>query len=432
MIERKLLELAGRRIRFLMVNMPPRHGKSELISKYFPAWYLGLFPTHRVILTSYQDGFAASYGRRVRDIVSAYGHLFGTGVKADVSAQADWETWQGGGMLTAGVGGAIMGRGADLIIIDDPHKNAEEALSQTMRDKVWDFWQSSLFQRLMPGGIVVVIQTRWHEDDLSGRALAETGEHAPDWEVLSLPALAEEADPLGRVPGEPLWPEQYDLKALLERKAVAGSFWWSALYQQSPVPLGNTLFRKAWSGTYQHEHGIFALKRPGEAGARLFTDRQCVRFGTMDLAVSQKESADYTVLSSWAMTPERDLILLDVDRRKLEAPDQPGMMRKALSKWGLKFIGVESTAYQLSLVQYARREGIPVRALKADKDKVARALTASAYQEGGKLFLPEWAPWLADFEAELYKFPSVAHDDQTDTVSYAAIYAGNRAAQGSA
>ena len=257
----------------------------------------------------------------------------------------------------------------------------------------------------------------------------ERGE--PQIAAASMPAMSRTLTIATRESRLALWQAGH-VKALLERKAVAGSFWWSALYQQRPVPLGNTLFRKAWSGRYQHAHGIYALKRPGEAGARLFTDRQCVRFGTMDLAVSQKESADFTVLSSWAMTPERDLILLDVDRRKLEAPDQPGMMRKALSKWGLKFIGVESTAYQLSLVQYARREGIPVKALRADKDKVARALTASAYQEGGKLFLPEWASWLDDFEEELYKFPSVKHDDQTDTVSYAAIYAGNRAAQGSA
>lgn len=425
--ETKLLELSGRAIKYLLVEMPPRHGKSELVSKYFPAWYLGMFPQHRVILTSYEAGFARSWGRRARDLMASYGHFFGVSVREDIYAQDEWELESGGGMITAGVGGAITGRGGDLIIVDDPHKNAEEVLSQTMRDKIWDWWQSTLFTRLEPGGIVVLMQTRWHEDDLAGRALAESG---LDWTRVTLPAVALVDDPLGRVPGEALWPARYPADLLGTIKDTVGSHWWASLYQQSPVPIGDTLYRKAWAGTWELKHGILILTRASVPGPTMIPLAGCVKFGMMDLAASLKETADYTVLSSWLMTPRRDLILLEVDRRRLESPDQLAMMQKAKAKWGLAFIGVESTAYQLSLVQHAERAGLPVKPLRADKDKVARALTGSAYMESGKLYFPKWAPWLPDFEAELYAFPGAKHDDQADTVAYAAIYAGNRHDQG--
>lgn len=427
LIERKLLELSGRGIKYLLVECPPRHGKSELISKYYPAWYLGMHPKHRIILSSYEAGFARSWGRRARDILAAYGHLFGIAVREDVYAQDEWELTAGGGMVTAGVGGAITGKGADLIIVDDPHKNAEDALSEVMREKVWDWFQSTLFTRLEPGGVCIIIQTRWHEDDLIGKALAHSG---LPWERITLPAVALAGDALGRAPGDPLWPERYDAKALATIKATVGSHWWGALYQQSPTPIGSTIFRAAWSGHWLEANGFYQLWRPGATAPLLVSVASCQRFGIMDLAVSTKETADYTVLSSYALTPQRDLILLGVDRRRLEAPDQIAMMLKARAAYGLAFIGVEATAYQLSLIQHARRQGIPIKAIRADRDKLARALTASALQEGGKVFLPKWAQWLADFEAELYSFPTGKHDDQVDTLSYAAIYAGNRADEG--
>jgi len=426
-IEAKLLALAGRSIKYLLVELPPRHGKSELISKYFTAWYIGMFPHHRVILTSYEAGFARSWGRRSRDLLASYGHLFGVSVREDVYAQDEWETDAGGGMITAGVGGAVTGRGGNLVITDDPHKNAEDALSQTMRDKAWDWWQSTLFTRLEPDGVCIIIQTRWHEDDLIGKALSESG---LPWDRLRLPALAEVDDPLGRVPGEALWPARYNAEALATIKDTVGSHWWSALYQQNPIPLGDTLYRKTWAGTWSLKHGILQLKRAGESVPTLVPLAGCVRFGIMDLAASTKETADYTVLSSWLMTPQRDLILLEIDRRRLTGPDQLTMMRQALDKWALSFIGVEATAYQLSLLQHATIAGIPVKPIRADKDKIARALTGSAYMESGKLYFPEWASWLPDFEAELYSFPGAKHDDQSDVVAYAAIYAGNRHQQG--
>ena len=426
-LEREIIEFLWGPESHLLIMWPPRHGKSEYISRGLTSYYISMMPQKRVILTSYEHGFAASWGRKARDIVSGWGHLFGTQLREDVAAQDMWETTEGGGMLTAGVGGAITGRGGDLLIVDDPHKNAEDALSQTMRNKVWDWWQSTLYTRLEPGGKVIVIQTRWHEDDLIGKLLAE---NAHPWKVIRLPALAEDNDPLDREPGEPLWPERYGKAELEAIRQRIGTYWWSALYQQSPVPLGETMFRPEWESTYTFANGIYKLNRYGTEAPVLWPASRCMHFGMMDLAISTKQTADYTVLQSYALTPNADLIKLGTDRRRLQAPDQPAMIRKAIREHGLSWVGVESTAYQQSLVQYAVAEGLPVKGIRADRDKVARAMTASAWQEQGKIYLPTAASWLGDFRAELYAFPNGAHDDQVDPLAYAAIYASKRAAQG--
>lgn len=428
LINSKLLALAGRAIRFLIVTVPPRHGKSELISKYFPAWYVGMFPDHRVMLVSYEHEFAAGWGRRSRDLLGLYGNRFGVSVREDVAARNQWETTAGGGMVTAGIGGGVTGRGADVIIVDDPHKNAEDALSQTMREKVWDYWQSTLYTRLEPNGVVVFVQTRWHEADLTGRALTEG---SLPWDVVNLPALALDDDAVGRAPGEALWPERYDAAALHQMRANMHAYWWSALYQQSPVPLGDTMFRPNWMGHFSEMHGIYMLWQPGATSPLLYSKSRCQHFGMMDLAASTKTTADYTVLTSFALTPDSHLLTLHVDRRRLEGPDQVPMMREAIKRHSLSFVGVENVAYQLTLIQAGRRAGLPIRAIKADGDKVSRALTASALQEGGKLFVPKaGAHWLADFERELYAFPTAPHDDQVDTVAFGAIYSTQRALEG--
>jgi len=169
--------------RVLLIEAPPRHGKSEFISKYFPAWYLGMYPENRVMLTSYEANFARSWGRKARNVLDEFGKdWFNVTVSTEQKSAVDWETNHGGGMVTAGVGGALTGRGANLLIIDDPIKNAEEAISETIRDKQWDWWQSTASTRLEPGGIVVVMATRWHKDDLIGKLLpaAESGEGGAD------------------------------------------------------------------------------------------------------------------------------------------------------------------------------------------------------------------------------------------------------------
>ena len=410
----------------LIVAMPPRHGKSTLTSRYLPAWYIGTYPTRKVILASYEADFASSWGRGVRDILEEHGaDLFGIRIRRDSTAANRWDVeGHGGGMITAGVGGPITGRGANLLLIDDPVKNAEQAASRTYRERVWEWWLSTAFTRLEPGASAVVVMTRWHEDDLAGRLLANPEQGGGPWTLVALPALAGAGDALGRAAGEPLWPARYGAEALAEIRRSVGSYWWSALYQQAPQPAGGGLFKREHFRTYRADRDgdgaeRYTLETP--AGRQVVPAKECVRFATMDPAASTKTSADYTVLAAWALTPQRDLLLLDVVRQRLEGPDQPEMMRRAMEKHGLAYIAVERVAYQLTLLQAARRAGLPVRELRADTDKVSRALTAAARYEAGAVYHPRSASWLAEWEDELLAFPKGEHDDQVDTVAYAAI-----------
>lgn len=235
LLNSKLIDLASGKISRLIVSMPPRHGKSEFCSRYFPAWYLGRYPGRRVILTSYEATFAEAWGRRVRDLVREHGtRTFDVAVRQDVAAARNWELTTGGGMSTAGVGGSITGKGANLLIVDDPVKNAEEAISPTIRSKIWEWWRSTAYTRLEPGGSALVIMTRWHPEDLAGMLLSGTDETGDRWHELRLPALAEAEDPLGRRYGQALWPERFDEQTLAKIRASLGDYWWHALYQQAP------------------------------------------------------------------------------------------------------------------------------------------------------------------------------------------------------
>lgn len=417
----RLVALARGDIDRLMVFMPPRHGKSELCSKYFPAWYLGTFPERRVILSSYEANFAAGWGRKARDILKEHGGMFGVEVSEDSQAAAAWNL-QGrqGGMDTAGVGGPITGKGADLFVIDDPLKNAEEAQSETIRNKQWDWWQSTARTRLHPGGKVLMMMTRWHEDDLAGKLLADADTGADQWEVLCLPAVAEQSDRLGREPGEALWPSRYSTSDLSKTKRASGPYWWSAMYQQRPAPeeggiFGRETFR-CWSTTGQ---GNMVTLDTIE-GPRDISLDACTKFATIDPAVSTRETADYFVMSTWAISDYGDLLLLDCLRDRIAGPDQPDRIRSEYEKWRHHQIGVERMGYQLSLLQELVKQGLPVMPLDPDKDKVARASLAAARYKSGKIFHPKQAAWLHDFEEELLAFPNGAHDDQVDTVAYAA------------
>lgn len=233
----------------LIVSAPPRHGKSEFISKYFPTWYLGMNPDHRVILTSYADRLAKTFGRRCRDILTDRAEWFGlVGVSDAVAAANEWEiTGHEGGMLTAGVGGPVTGRGADLLIVDDPIKNAQEAVSDTVRESQWDWFQSTAWTRLEPGGVCVVMMTRWHEDDLVGKLL-KLGEDDLGARIseIKLPAIAGDDDQLGRQPGEALWPDRWPLAVLEKRQKLMEEYWWKCLYQQQPGQYG----RAEWPDEY--------------------------------------------------------------------------------------------------------------------------------------------------------------------------------------
>jgi len=409
----KLLAVAAGKCRRLLVTFPPRHGKSELISHHFPAWYLGRNPTHHVMLASYEADFAASWGRKARDVLEELGpEVFGVKVSKKTKAATQWEIEDHKGvMVTAGAGGALTGRGANLLIIDDPVKNAEQAHSESEREKQWEWLISTALSRLHPGGSVVVVMTRWHEDDLGGRILREM--KGEGWEYFRLPALAEEDDALGRKIGEPLWPEQWPLEALEQIKSRSG-YWWTALYQCRPAPAQGACMKREWIKRWQpgRESGTYV------AGGEAACWDDMYRFCTVDFASSLSKHADFTVVATFGMTPQGKLLLVDMDRRRMEGPKIIEAVQGAWENHDLHAIHAETTQlnFQTAFVQVLRRLGLPIRGFKADKSKELRAMAAQAFCEGGKLYFPERASWLADFEHEWLSFPHAAHDDMLDAV----------------
>jgi len=417
LLNRKLCDVAAGRCKRLRISMPPRHGKSYLVSQFFPSWYLGRKPNNRILFASYEANFAAGWGRKVRNAIKDHGaECFGIQVSNDSSAADRWDiAGHEGGMQTAGVGGALTGKGADLLIIDDPIKNAEEAASETMREKTWDWFGSTAYTRLEPGASAIIIQTRWHEDDLSGRIIEQQKDpEAEKWDEVVFPAIAEENDILGRKPGDPLWPARYDAEALDRIKRTIGSYQFAALYQQRPAPEEGGIFKRAWIRRYEvvgdmihcDDHGAFRLS-------------DCWKFGTMDLAISQDQSADYTVLADWACTPRGGLVLLDMERERMEGPDMPRRVKAHFERWNLDYFIIEAVQFQESLVQQVRRNGLPVKGVKPKGDKVSRARAASVRFEAGLVFLPKHADYLGAMENELFSFPNAAHDDTVDVTSYA-------------
>jgi predicted phage terminase large subunit-like protein len=422
-LDEQLTRLCSGEIERLLVSMPPRHGKSETISRYLPAWYLGRFPARRVMLASYEPGFAASWGRKARELLERFGEeLFGVRLAAGSAAASAWElAGHAGGMVTAGVGGGLTGRGAHLLIVDDPVKNHEQAHSALLREKAWDWWRSTARTRLQHPGAVVLVMTRWHEDDLAGRLLRAGSD---EWTLLELPALAEADDRLGREPGAALCPGLgFDRAWLRDTRGELGSYWFAALYQQRPRPATGLLFKRRdfryWRPHPDEE--LYLLEGEDGSLAPIGIDC-CIHFQTVDVAASERQSADYTVVSSWALTPNRQLLLLDRERQRFEALDVGGLIERAYRRQEPKpsFIGIEEFGYGLGVVQELNRKGLPIHRLRPDRDKVSRALVAVARYEEHRVFHPRGAGWLSEWEEELLAFPNAAHDDQVDTLAYAA------------
>jgi len=385
----------------VLVTMPPRHGKSETCSHWFPTWFLGHFPEERIILSSYEATFAASWGRKVRDSLNeahAQG-LFAHGVRAAVSSVSEWQVeGHGGGMITAGVGGAITGRGGHLLI-DDPVKNAEEANSQTYRDRTWEWYLSTALTRVEPGCWQLLIQTRWHEDDLAGRLL---GQAPDDWAVVNLPALAEEQDPLGREPGAPLWPARFDTAALAERKTNLGSYWWNALYQQRPSAREGGFFKREW----------FPIVEAAPA--------QAVRVRRWD-AASTEAGGDYTVGLCMALTSDGVFYIEDVQRDQLSPAGVEQLILQTAQTDGAQVRIREeqepgSAGKAVVTTRAGKLRGFDYRGRRSTGEKTLRAGPFAAQAEAGNVRLVKglWNRALLD---ELCAFPHGAHDDQVDTCS---------------
>lgn len=425
LLNEKLLAISRGEIKRLIVTMPPRHGKSEMCSKYFPAWFLNRYPERRVILCSYGDDFAAEWGRKVRDLIRTHTDYLSISINEASKAADRWDLeGHRGGMKTAGVGGQITGRGAHLLIIDDPVKDAEEANSATIREKKWDWWRTTARTRLEPGGAIIIIQTRWHEDDLTGRILKDQDDDDP-WEIINLPAFAEEGDPLGRTPGTALCPERYDENALAAIKNEIGSQAWSALYQQRPAPEGGGFFKREnfryWR-PQAAEQKTYVLE--DDDGSLLVPQSECWRFVTMDLASSTRNYADYTVAAVWDVAPYLEptrLILVHVIRERIEGAGHVDLGERLWRQYRPSFVGVEEAQQGSQTLAFLRRQGVLIRPLKhKNKDKVFRARDAALLTENHRAYFPKRAQWLTEWEHELLLFPTGTHDDQVDAFSYAA------------
>ena len=403
--------------------MPPRHGKSELLSHWTPVWFLANWPWKRVGLAGYGADFAARWGRRARDTIAQNPNGLGIKVRGDLSSASNWELTTGGGMITAGFGGPFTGFGFDLMVIDDPIKNRQEANSAAMRRHIWEWWRSTARTRLEPSGSIIVVQTRWHEEDLIGQLLGgvpndDGYEYALDeWQHIKFPALAEEGDPLGRELDAPLWPERYDTGALAAVRLDIGPQEWAGLYQQRPAPMGGSVFLAKDFCYFRADEESETYALATRQGIKHVPQSACHRFCTVDTAESIRERADYTVAATWAVTPDRDLLHLDQARVRVESPDITPLLQQVNAKWQPGYIGVEGKP----VFQAARRAGLPVRELRADTDKWTRAQPAAARLSAGSVYFLAGASWLAEMEDELVVFPNGAHDDQVDVLAYAAL-----------
>ena len=402
LLNEKLMQVSTGEITRLAVFMPPRHGKSELCSKYFPAWYLGTHPEDRVILTSYEADFAATWGQKVRDIFKEHNTIFGVKVNDRSAARNRWDiAGHRGGMGTAGVGGPITGKGAEVLIIDDPVKNAEQANSPTYRDKAKEWYNSTAYTRLTPSGKVILIQTRWHEDDLGGWLLNDSED---DWTIINFPAFAEEDDVLGRSKGDALWPELWTTEKLQQKKKQLGEYWFSAMYQQQPQPLEGGILKREWLDYYTPA----LLER---SAASIYTG--------WDLAISQKETADYTCSCTIAVKPDGHIYILDWTREHITFPEQQQRVPQIQSRFNAALIGIEDNAYQAALPQSLRGMRLPIKTRTAVKDKVTKIVSAFTLFEQGLVHLPMDHHLLGEFENEYMMFPTSKHDDLLDATEMA-------------
>jgi predicted phage terminase large subunit-like protein len=396
-----------------MVLMPPRHGKSELVSRYFPAWYIGVFPDKRIILVSYEADFAATWGRKARDLLEEHGpSLFGIRVSGKSSAANRWDIeGHEGGMITAGVNGPITGKGADIGIIDDPVKNDQEAMSVTYQERTYEWYKSTFRTRLQRDGAIILIMTRWNENDLAGKLLAAQEEDGEKWEVVNLPAIAEEGDLLGRDPGQPLCPDLFTIEALRSIEKAVGSFWWASLYQQRPSPAEGGILKRNWWQYY-----------------RQTPDRFDEVIQSWDMAFKDTKTADFVVGQVWGRKGA-DKYLLDQVRDRMDFPATVQAVRSLSAKWPqARNKLVEDKANGPAVIATLKNEIPGLIAVNPEGGKVVRAQAASPDIEAGNVYLPDpsVAPWVHDFIEECAAFPNGANDDQVDAMTQALIRFANK------
>lgn len=428
--------------RKLLINMPPRHGKSWLASTLFPVYYLARRPTRQVLATSYNQDLAKTFGRAVRDsarepvVLQSHPDFAMSG---ESKAVDDWRTTSGGSYYATGMGGSTTGRAANLLLTDDPVKAREEADSPTTRNKTWSYYVSALTTRLQPEvdgtlPIEILIMTRWHPDDLAGRVMETDDWRDGLWHHINFPAITSTkakvkasvatlpaSDPRHIPAGElskvapskrhyypevesALWPERFSLEDLKKRQRLdAREF--ASLYQQSPYIQGGNLIKTSWWQSYP------TAETPTPSTVIL----------AADTAFKKTETADYSVILTLGLTSSGDMLILDMIRQRFDFPELKRVAISQSARWrgrGLRGLYVEDKASGQSLIQELRtHSGISVIPVKVSTDKVSRLNAVSPLIEGGRVFLPDKAEWLDDFMNEAQSFPNGKHDDIIDALT---------------
>lgn len=412
----------------LIITAPPRHSKSMTVSESLPAYFLGRNPNKRVILVAYGADLAVHFGRENRRKLMEYGpRVFGVSVSKDEASVTSWGL-EGtpGGMVSVGLGGPITGRGADLLIVEDPVKNQQEALSATYRESVWREWVATLSTRLSPSASVVVIMTRWHEDDLVGRLLRSGPE---DWRVLTFPCEAEEGDLLGRPLGEPLWPEVgFDDAWITRKKREVGSTVWAALYQQRPSPVEGGVFKRWWWRFWQYKGQEFppvAVRGPnGELiSAKVAPLPEVFDQTTQswDMAFKDTQDSAFVAGQAWGRSGA-NYYLLDQVRDRWDFVATLKAFKSFTQRWPQVVLKlVEDKANGPAVISVLQREISGIIAVQPKGSKEARAHAVSPLVEAGNVFLPHptIAPWVWDFVEECAAFPNSRYKDQVDAMTQA-------------
>jgi predicted phage terminase large subunit-like protein len=401
--------VASGKLKRLIINMPPRHTKSEFASYLLPSWFLGKFPSRKVIQTSHTAELAVGFGRKVRNLVDSevYNDIFPElSLQADSKAAGRWNTSKGGDYFAIGVGGAVTGKGADLLIIDDPHSEQEAALAAVnpdVYDKVYEWYTSGPRQRLQPGGAIVVVMTRWAQRDLTGQVLKNAALRGEtDWEVIEFPAIMPS--------GKPLWPEFWSIEELEALHEELPNAKWQAQYQQNPVGNESAIVKRDWWKIWESE-------RPPKCEYIL---------QTWDTAFEKHQRADFSAGTTWGVFYNEEdndmpnIILLNTYKKRVEFPELKRDVLAEYKEWEPDGLLIEKKASGAPLIYDLRAMGIPVQEYTPSKgqDKIARLNSVSDIIASGKVWVPQtrWAEELMD---EVAAFPSGEHDDLVDATTLA-------------
>lgn len=406
-----LEDVAARKQKRVIISVPPRHGKSRLVSIELPTWVLGKAPDTKIIVASYSANLSVRHSKAARERLHRgfYRELF-PGVELAFGDQSskEWTTEQGGGYKATSVGGSLTGHGADILIVDDPFSGFAEAHSATIREKVWDWFLTDAYTRLSPDGVIIITATRWHPDDLTGRLtdearqeeLRDAGLSDEAWKVINYQALAEENDPLGRKEGEALFPDRWPARRLKQVEVVMGAYKWSALYRGKPVRKG---------GNYIEVDKLNVIEADQ-------VPKQMIWVRAWDLATTEKASADYTAGGLGAIDQEGNFYLKDFVYGQWAWPKARTKIA-LISRAEKVLLVLSEIAMGRGVVQNLMEEvSEKVKELTCDKDKLTRALPWMPLAGQGKMFLVR-GEWNTYFITQASEFPTGAHDDLIDVVS---------------